>query len=131
MVGSFDSLFGRWRRSSAYLQRPGSRGQGSGGKLGVVWFYIAASIWKARNNIVFNMDGFHWEKVMEELKVQAWRINKSRVKGFNFSLSQWLLAVPANMSELGSTALYQFSFSYFLQMVIFSFGFVSAAAGRV
>jgi hypothetical protein len=42
-----------------------------------------------------------------------------------------MVAVPANMSELGSTALYQFSFSYFLQMVIFGFGFVSAAAGRV
>jgi hypothetical protein len=68
MVGIFDSLFGRWSRSSAYLQRPGSGGQGSGGKL-VVWFSIAASIWKARNNIVFNMDGFHWEKVMEESKV--------------------------------------------------------------
>jgi hypothetical protein len=40
-----------------------------------------------------------------------------------------MVAVSANMFELGSATLHQFSFSYFLHMVIF--GFVSAAAGRV
>jgi hypothetical protein len=64
-------------------------GKEVGRKIGVVWFSIVASIWKVQNNIVFNMDGwFHWENVMHESKIQAWRINKSRVKGFNFSLSQ-------------------------------------------
>jgi hypothetical protein len=62
-------------------------------KLGVIWFSIVSSIWKARNNIIFNLDGFHGERVAEESKVLAWRIIKSRIKGFNFSLNQWLMCL--------------------------------------
>jgi hypothetical protein len=30
-------------------------------KLGVIWFSSVSSIWKARNNIIINLDGFHGE----------------------------------------------------------------------
>jgi hypothetical protein len=57
-------------------------------KLGVIWFSVVSSIWKARNNIIFNLDWFQWERVMEESKILAWRIIKSRETGFNFSFMQ-------------------------------------------
>jgi hypothetical protein len=72
-------------------------------KLGIIWFSIASSIWKARNNIIFKLDGFNWERVMEESKVLSWRIIKSRAKDFNISLNQWLLCPIACMGRARTT----------------------------
>ncbi|MCI29276.1 hypothetical protein A2U01_0050485, partial [Trifolium medium] len=59
-------------------------------KLGVIWFAIVSTIWKARNAVIFNSDGFNWERVVEESKVTSRRIIKSRSKEFSYPLSLWL-----------------------------------------
>ncbi|MCI32480.1 hypothetical protein A2U01_0053694 [Trifolium medium] len=41
--------------------------------------------------MVFNHDSFDWEKVVDEVKVLAWRILRTRAKGFSFNLSNWFL----------------------------------------
>jgi hypothetical protein len=59
-------------------------------KLGVIWFVADYTIWKTRNAMVFNWEGFEWERVVEETNVHSWRILRARVKGFNYQLSEWM-----------------------------------------
>jgi hypothetical protein len=72
--------------------------------LGVIWFVNIFVIWKARNAVVFNQEGFSGEKVVEEAKVLSWRILKSRSKNFSFPLNLWIRNPLACM---GSTCCYQ------------------------
>ncbi|CAJ2667843.1 unnamed protein product [Trifolium pratense] len=42
------------------------------------------------NAMIFNWEGFEWEKVVEETKVPSWRILRTPLKGFNYQLSEWM-----------------------------------------
>jgi len=57
----------------------------------LVWLSNIGTIWKSINAMIFTQKGFNWEKVMEETEVLSWRILRTKPKGFNFALSQWLL----------------------------------------
>lgn len=68
----------------------GLKGLVEGGKnvserLGVIWVSIISSIWNARNAMVFTQADIDWERVAD--KVISWRIIRSRLTGFNFSIS--------------------------------------------
>jgi hypothetical protein len=65
--------------------------------LGVIWYSNVSTVWKDRNDMTFNQVGFNWEKVVEEAKILSWSILTSRTKGFNYSLTEWLLIVQSSV----------------------------------
>jgi hypothetical protein len=65
--------------------------------LGLIWYSNVSTVWKDRNDMTFNQVGFNWEKVVEEAKILSWSILTSRTKGFNYSLTEWLLIVQSSV----------------------------------
>ena len=59
--------------------------------LGLIWFSNVSTIWKVKNDMIFNQGGFNWEKVEEETKILWWSILRSGTKVFTYSLKEWLL----------------------------------------
>ncbi|MCI32656.1 hypothetical protein A2U01_0053870, partial [Trifolium medium] len=55
----------------------------------ITWLSTVHSIWKARNDMIFNHVGFNWEKVVDEIKISAWKILKASAKDFSCSLYDW------------------------------------------
>jgi hypothetical protein len=55
----------------------------------VIWFSTISSIWRTRNDMIFNHTGYDWEKLFEEIKIRSWRILRARSKGFSYDLSMW------------------------------------------
>jgi hypothetical protein len=58
-------------------------------KIAVIWFSTISSIWRTRNDMIFNHTGYDWEKLFEEIKIRSWRILRARSKGFSYDLSMW------------------------------------------
>jgi hypothetical protein len=52
--------------------------------LSIIWLSTVHSIWKARNQMIFN-----WEKVVDEIKFCAWKVLKARAKYFTWNAYKW------------------------------------------
>jgi hypothetical protein len=70
--------------------------------LGVIWFSNVSTIWKVKNDMIFNQVGFSWEKVEGETKILSWSILRSRTKVFNYSLREWLLNLLVCLGAVNS-----------------------------
>ncbi|KAG5029361.1 hypothetical protein JHK87_012875 [Glycine soja] len=58
---------------------------------GAVWVSIVWSIWKLRNDIIFNNAACNLQSLIDESRYRAWLWCKTYVKDFNFTLYVWCM----------------------------------------